>query len=451
MLNITQNKVSKHFNINDYSSSQKVFQKKHFRVFNSWLLVFLLIVVISLFLPWTQNIRGKGYVTTLQPHQRPQTIQSAIPGKIDKWYVQEGDFVQKGDTLLKVSEVKSEYFDRELVHRTEEQIEAKNQTSNAYAGKSSALGSQISALRQEQKLKLQQAQNKIQQTELKRASALQKLEAVRTQSQIAKTQFERVLNLQQEGLKSQREVEDKRLKWQKAEAQLTAEQNKLQEWNNELNSAQLELSRIQAEYGDKIAKAQGEIYSAQSSQFSTDAEISKLKNQRENYKQRADLQYVTAPQSGYINKALKAGIGETFKEGESLLSIMPADYELAVETYVNPIDLPLLHKGEKVRVQFDGWPAIVFSGWENISYGTYGAQIVAVENFISDDGKYRVLLAPDKEDYPWPKGIRVGSGAKTIALLEEVPIWFELWRNLNGFPPNFYEGKKGKTDNKKHP
>jgi len=118
---------------------------------------------------------------------------------------------------------------------------------------------------------------------------------------------------------------------------------------------------------------------------------------------------------------------------------MPADYDMAVETFVEPIDLPLLHLGEKVRIQFDGWPAIVFSGWPNLSYGTYGGEVVAIETFISDNGKYRILLAPDKEDHEWPKDIRVGSGAKTIALLEDVPIWFELWRQLNGFPPNYYQ------------
>ncbi|MGB5387644.1 MAG: biotin attachment protein, partial [Eudoraea sp.] len=42
-------------------------------------------------------------------------------------------------------------------------------------------------------------------------------------------------------------------------------------------------------------------------------------------------------------------------------------------------------------------------------------------------------------DHQWPKDLRVGSGAYTIALLEDVPIWFELWRQLNGFPPNYYQ------------
>ncbi len=131
----------------------------------------------------------------------------------------------------------------------------------------------------------------------------------------------------------------------------------------------------------------------------------------------------------------------TFKEGEELVGIMPSQYDLAVETFVKPIDLPLLHIGEKVRVQFDGWPAIVFSGWPNVSYGTYGAKVVAIENFISDNGKYRVLLVPDSNDQKWPEAIRVGSGARTIALLEDVPIWFELWRQINSFPPNYYQPK----------
>ena len=127
---------------------------------------------------------------------------------------------------------------------------------------------------------------------------------------------------------------------------------------------------------------------------------------------------------------------------------MPANYELAVEMYVRPIDLPLVHIGETVRIQFDGWPAIIFSGWPNVSYGTYGARIVAIENFISDNGMYRVLLKPDSNDVDWPEAIRVGSGAKTLALLDNVPIWFELWRQINSFPPNFYKPNKEMENSK---
>ena len=250
-------------------------------------------------------------------------------------------------------------------------------------------------------------------------------------------------------LKQLRDVEDKRLKLQETEAKLISQENKLLASKNEVLNAQFEISRVNAEYSDKISKAQSDKFTAQSSQFDTEAQVSKLNNEYSNYKMRNDLMYVTAPYDGYINKAIRGGVGQTFKEGEALVGIMPAQVDLAVETFVEPIDLPLIHIGEKVRVQFDGWPAIVFRGWPNASFGTYGAKVIAIENFISDNGKFRVLLAPDEEDQIWPKDIRAGSGAFTMALLEDVPIWYELWRQLNGFPPNYYQPESANTTKKK--
>jgi len=240
-------------------------------------------------------------------------------------------------------------------------------------------------------------------------------------------------------LKAVIDVEEKRLKLQESEAKLISQENKYLSSQNELINVQVELSRINTTYDEKISKAEGEMYTARSSQYDTEAQVTKLENSYTNYEMRNKLLFIVAPQDGYINKAIRSGIGETFKEGEQLVGIMPANYELAVETFVKPLDLPLIHIGEKVRIQFDGWPAFVFSGWPNVSYGTYGANVVAVENFISDNGKYRVLLAPDPEDHEWPEAIRVGSGARTMALLEDVPIWYELWRQLNGFPTNYYQ------------
>jgi hypothetical protein len=65
------------------------------------------------------------------------------------------------------------------------------------------------------------------------------------------------------------------------------------------------------------------------------------------------------------------------------------------------------------------------------------------------------LISPDKNEEPWPKELSIGAGTQTIALLENVPIWYEIWRNLNGFPPNYYTGqatdkaKSLKNDEKK--
>ncbi len=449
MLNISPSKLNEKVDLNRFEAVQKVFHRRHYKYFNQFLLAFAIITFIVLFLPWTQNITGEGFLTTLNPDQRPQTLQSPIPGRLEKWYVKEGDYVAAGDTILFMSEVKSEYFDPRLIERTGQQIDAKTLSVSSYQEKVRALQNQIGALENERRLKLEQSRNKLIQAKLKVQSDSIDLEAARTNISIAERQYNRTTQLQQEGLKAVTDVEEKRLKLQETQAKLISQQNKLLASKNEVLNAEMEIGRVQAEYTDKVSKAQSDLFTAQSSQFDSEAQVTKLENERSNYERRSEMYYIRAPQNGFVNKAIMAGIGETFKEGEELVNIMPSDYDMAVETFVSPIDLPLIHLGEKVRIQFDGWPVIVFSGWPNVSYGTYGGTVVAIETYISPNGKYRVLLAPDEEDHPWPTDLRVGSGANTIALLEDVPIWFELWRQLNGFPPNYYTPNDGVETAKK--
>ena len=179
--------------------------------------------------------------------------------------------------------------------------------------------------------------------------------------------------------------------------------------------------------------------------YDAEALVTKMQNQYMNYSIRTGLYYITSPINGVITKAIRSGIGETVKAGEEMVSIMPAKYDLAVEMYVKPFNLPLIEIGQNVRFMFDGWPSVVFSGWPNASFGTFGGKIIAIDNFISPNGKYRIFVAPDEEDVSWPKELRVGSGASGIALLKDVPIWYELWRNLNGFPPDYYKTIESKN------
>lgn len=449
MLNISHNQLNKKVSLEGYTAFSKAFTSKHNKLFNRFLGIFAIIAFIILFLPWTQNVSGNGFITTLTPDQRPQTIQSPIPGRIEKWYVREGDFVKKGDTILFISEIKTEYQDPNLVARTDQQRDAKSRSVISYKEKIKTLENQANALIKERQLKLAQARNKLQQSKLKVKSDSIDFKAARTNISIAQKQYDRTKTLQEEGIKSVANVEEKRLKLQETQAKLISQENKLLASKNQVLNATIEINRISAEYADKIAKSRSNRFTAESNQFEAEAQVTKLDNQSTNYKIRNSLYYITAPQNGYINKALRGGLGETFKEGEKLVGIMPTNYDLAVETFVEPIDLPLMHLGEEVRIQFDGWPAIFFSGWPNASFGTYAGKVVAIETFISDNGKFRILIAPDPNGVEWPKNIRVGSGAYTIALLEDVPIWYEIWRQLNGFPPNYYKPKGKNSNNSK--
>jgi multidrug resistance efflux pump len=439
MLNLSEKNKAVLQTIQQYETVRNLENRPHYKILNRIIFGVSILVLIILFLPWTQNISGTGAVTTLKPGQRPQTIHTAIAGRIEKWYVQEGDFVNKGDTILFISETKEDYFDPNLVKNTKSQVNAKKMAEQSYGSKVAALSAQINAIASEKDLKLEQAKNKIKQSLLKIKSDSIDLEAVKTQIKIATTQYNRAVQLNKEGLKPLTDVEEKRLKLQESEAKIITQENKLLTSKNEFINAKVEINRIIAEYAEKNSKAKSDQYTALSSQYDTEAQVNKLENQYVNYSIRNGMYYIKAPQSGYVNRALQSGLGETIKEGTPIVSIMPLKYDIAVETYVNPIDLPLVAKGEKVRVWFDGWPTIVFSGWPDMSYGTFGGKIVAIENFISENGKYRILIAPDNEEDPWPKQLSIGAGAQTIALLDNVPVWYEIWRTLNGFPPNYYK------------
>lgn len=439
MLNISKERIIDYVKSEDYKCFQLLENKDNpkllMRVFSGA----ILLGIAALFLPWTQNIRATGYVTSLNPYNRPQTVQSVIGGKIEKWYVNEGDVVKAGDTIIIISEVKEEYLDPEILPNTENQIIAKSQASGAYSEKAENLKDQLLALQNTRDIKLQQNNIKLKQNSLYYQSDSLELEAAKVKLKNTKNQLERIKQLYNDGIKPLVDYENKNFEYQDAQAKVTSYTNKLNALVNERQIIENDIEGIKNEYRDKIAKTRSELNSALSSKFNADADVNKLQSQYNTYSQRQANYVIKSPIDGVINSALQTGIGEIIKNGEDIVNIVPSDYTLAVEMFIDPVDVPLLDVGEKVRILFDGWPAIVFSGWPNTSYGTFGGKVYMIENNISPNGKYRVLVEPDETEESWPAELRIGGGANTITLLNNVSVGYELWRQLNGFPPDYYK------------
>ncbi len=408
-----------------------------------WFVGIMLFLVVILFLPWTQNIKAKGTITTLYQEQRPQDINSPIPGKIMKWWVKEGDFVKKGDTILQISEIKEDYLDPNLVGRTQQQVEAKKGTITYYQSKIATVGSQIEALNSSKKLKIEQLNNKLRQLDNKLTGERAELQAANNEFMLAKDQYDRQQKMFDEGLVSQTQLQQRNLSYQNALAKKIMVENKLAQTLQEVTNVKIEQNSVEQEYTEKISKAEGERFQSMSQIAAGQGDVAKLENQVTNYTIRNGMYIILAPQDGQIIQAKKSGIGEILKDGERIVVIVPTRVNYAVEMYVRPVDLPLINVGQKVRFMFDGFPAIIFSGWPNSSYGTFGGKIVAFESNISSNGMFRVLVSEDDtNDKKWPPQIKIGSGASGISLLKDVPIWYELWRNINGFPPDYYNLKE---------
>lgn len=407
------------------------------KALKNWLLIILGILIIGLFLPWQQNITGYGKVTALNPADRPQTIQSVIPGRIKQWYVQEGQFVRKGDTILTIAEVKDDYFDPQLAKRLDEQLVAKGQSIEATKRQISAATRQLGNLRNGLTFSLQKARNKVKQARLKLVADSTDLRASEIDYQIAKVQLDRFQSLyDQKGLISLTELERRKLKVQETYAKQVSWLNKFLVSKNELINAKVELSSLEAEYGDKISKTEGELANKESYLADAESDYSKLRNKISNTQVRFSNYAVTAPQDAFIVRATKTGIGENIKEGDALVTIQPDVPSLAAEIYVRAMDVPLIQRGRIVRLEFDGWPALQFSGWPSVAVGTFAAEVYSVDQVNMSDGTFRVLVKPVREDRDWPTQLRLGSGVFGWVMLDDVPIWYEIWRQLNGFPPS---------------
>ena len=429
-------RLSKQSTFNSFKKVYKIEKKNNIK---KWLWGILILFILSMFLPWTQNIRASGTITTLRQEQRPQEINTIIAGRVTKWYIKEGDFVKEGDTILQLGEVKVDYFDPQLLSRTQQQINAKQQSIEGYKNKAGTAETQTIALIQGQVLKLQSLDNKLQQQHLKVASDSTDLIAVINELNVYKRQIDAAKKMLDSGAISLVDFEKRRMNYQNTNAKKVSAENKFSQSKQELIILRIEKNSVVQEYSDKISKVAGDKFSALSDAASTLADVSKLENLYASYDARNELYFIKAPQNGQVIKAKKAGIGEILKEGEMIVEIVPSQIQYAVEMFVEPMDLPLINIGQKVRFVFDGFPAIVFRGWPKNSYGTFGGKVSAVESSVSSNGKFRVLVAEDPGEKKWPLGLKMGGGASGIALLKDVLVYYELWRNINGFPPDYYK------------
>ena len=413
-----------------------------------WFLFTFLAFVFIMFLPWTQNIKTQGNVSTLYQEQRPQKLNSPIPGRIIKWYVKNGDVVKKGDTILQISEIKDDYLDPLLVERTQEQVQAKKGVRDYYNAKISTTENQIAAITASKDLKLNQIKIKIAQLQNKLKAEQAELTAVNNELKIAQDQLNRQNKMYEEGLVSLTQLQQRNVSYQNALAKKTSAENKLAQTQQEIAAQNIEQNAVIQEYTEKLSKTEGDRFQSMGQVAGSTGDIAKLENQVATYKVRKGLYYILATQDGHITQLTKAGIGEIVKDAETIGIIVPKKIDYIAEIYVKPVDLPLIRENQKVMLTFDGFPAIVFSGWPNSSYGTFSGKIIAIENSISENGLFKAIVAEDKTQKRWPPNMKIGTGASGIAILNDVPIWYEIWRNINGFPPDYYQVNTQKNEKK---
>jgi adhesin transport system membrane fusion protein len=390
------------------------------RLFGRLLVVFLLLAIPMLaFAPWQQFVSGTGRVIAFDPLDRRVNVEAPVSGRVKRLYVVENQMVKKGDVLVEIQD-----NDPNLMANLRLQHDAAIARRAAAAQRIEDLSSQMAQMERAKTQAIDSAEQRVQSEQF----------AVNTN----RLNYERMKKLLEPGYVSQRDYELAKLALDSAEASLL--------------SARALLSRTEEEYDASISSTRASRSSAESDLASAEREITAVDSQIN----QAQQQVIEAPRDGVVHSVAVTD-GTFLRPGSPICVVIPETESRFVEIVVKGMDMPLISQrreledgtvipGSPVRLQFEGWPAVQFVGWPSVAVGTFGGEVVFIDPTDDGYGRFRVVVAakPDvvmrggeevRTEWPGNRWLRQGVRAKGWVLLEQVPLWKEVWRQLNGFPP----------------
>ncbi|MFK7821071.1 MAG: HlyD family secretion protein [Planctomycetaceae bacterium] len=430
---------------------------------------------LAAFAPWQQSVKGGGSVEAFAPGERQQPIEAAIKGRIIEMGpgIVENAFVRKGDFILEIQDI-----DPDLMNRLEEQEDALQKSMDFATEQMTANQNHIDVILQMKpaiNANLASYKSVKEQIEEREAAAIEaagnKVSAMESVLAEAEADFEQIRldYLRQKTLFEEDIVAE--VKFQMAESKWLQAKAKVQKAAQGVTGAENDLKSKIADRTNKLQKAQVDIDKTSNELKKQDSELAKAKSklaetQQKFEKARKDLsmmrnkvaqqrsQRVEAPMDGFLTQIKPNSGTQILKPGDLLCVIVPETKDRAVQLWMDGNDAPLIEPGRHVRLQFEGWPAVQFAGWPSVAVGTFGGEVISVDATDNGKGKFRVFVKPDPTDKPWPDTRYLRQGVRTNGwvLLDQVPLWFEIWRSMNGFPPVVSDDKaKSDKDEKKKP
>jgi membrane fusion protein, adhesin transport system len=390
--------------------------------------IFAITVPALIFAPWVQNVSGVGKVVGTTPFERQQTIDTAVEGRVVKWYVIEGTKVKEGDLVAEVAD-----NDPLLLERLKEERNFINQRVDQAKSRVTAQEVALHQIELSRRNALDSARSRIKVAEdnIKAAqNSLISAEAVLTAN---KLNLDRVKTGLASGLFSQRQYEQQVQANASSEADVDRAKASLQASMNEKLARDADFQKIETDFQNSLATATATLAAGKSDLANSAAEMQRV----EVRVARQATQTIRAPRSGTVLRLLAQPGGELLKSGDSIAVFVPDTANLVVELFMDGNDIPLIHSGDQVRLQFEGWPAIQFAGWPSVAVGTFGGRVMLVDATDNGYGKFRILVEPDPKSEPWPSNRYLRQGVRTNGwvLLNQVSLGYELWRQFNGFPP----------------
>lgn len=391
-------------------------------------ILFLVMPVFLLLAPWQQNVTGAGRVSAVNPMERQQTIDTPVEGRVVRWHVLEGSTVKAGDPVVDISDI-----DPSILVRLSQERDAVLRRIEAAKSRELSLGERITGLEGSRRNALDANASRIEVATDRIRAAEQALAQAEAALMADRLNLDRQKKLLEKGLTSTRTVELAQMSFDRSTAEVDRAKAAINAERNSRSVLQADQAKIETDFKASVEDARASRASALAEIANANGELQRLDVRVS----RQSHQVVRAARDGTILRLLAQPNSEVLKSGDPVAILVPAAGQPVVELWVNGNDAPLITPGRKVRLQFEGWPAIQFVGWPAVAVGTFGGKVLLVDSTDNGLGKFRILVVSDPEDEAWPasRWLRQGVRANGWVLLNEVRLGFELWRQFNGFPP----------------
>ena len=403
-------------------------------------------VIAMVFVPWQQSAKGSGKVVAFAPQERQQTVTSRVKGvavRLGEGLV-EGARVKQGQFIVEIEPNAANLL--EQLRGSVRDLDAKIATANA---KAEVYGENIVAFESAKTAGVAAADELIEAAKAKWEAKQRLVPAYQAKQLQANLNYERQLGLLQKGVQSKKEVEKLRKDLDVAKAELESVTLDVSAAQEQWEAKKNERIQKEREAQTKVAYARamredalGQVATATKEKRGVEIKLSEL-----------DRLKITAPRDGTLFRLNIFERGQMVKEGDELFTIVPDATERAVELLIAGNDTPLVRRGDHVRLQFEGWPAVQFAGWPSVAVGTFGGEVMTIDSTDNGTGSFRILVKPDGEtQWPSDRYLRQGVRANGWVMLGRVSLGYEIWRQLNGFPATISKEKAGgaeKGDKKK--
>ncbi|MDD3462780.1 MAG: HlyD family type I secretion periplasmic adaptor subunit [Sulfurospirillaceae bacterium] len=363
-------------------------------------LIWLIAIAVGWLIYWSsiaeidEITRGEGKII---PSQQLQVVQNLEGGIVSEILVKEGDFVKKGQILLKIDDknfassfgesklrfielkakslrLEAEANDKSFEIPNDVDIAMKKQIAyekSFYDSNKEQISKTIQILQEQ----LAQRQNELTELETKVTRLQESYDLVTKEKKIMEP-------LKDKGLVSEVEF-----------LQLERQANNIK---GELQGARLSIPRIQStkeEVYKKISEARLNFRNRAKKELNEAvAEMSRLHETQTSLEDRVRRTLVRAPMDGTVKQLLVNTVSGVVKPGMDILEIVPAEDTLLVEAKVKPSDVAYLRPGLEAMVKFTAYDFAIHGGLKGI------LTLISADTLTNDKGEsyYLVHIKTDK-------------------------------------------------------